>query len=94
MGNTPSRCTVSQQGVFGLNRSWFYLTLWRGTPAEFTDDVTVEIQQAEPVQALVAVANAAEAAIERMTAAATEIASKDAYSMDIITETAVVWYVG
>jgi len=80
--------------VSGLGRAWFYLTLWRGTPAEFTDEAIVEIQQADAVQALIAAADAAEAGIERMTAAAADIASKDAFSMDIIKETAVVWYVG
>lgn len=70
------------------------MTLWRGTPAEFTDEIDVEIQQAEPVQALIATADAAEAGIERTTAAVADIASKDAYSMDIIKESAVVWYVG
>ena len=78
----------------GLVRAWFYLTLWRGTPAEFTDEIDVEIQRAEPVQALVAIADGAEAGIEQTTAAAADIASKDAYSMDIIKESAVVWYVG
>lgn len=94
MENTPSPYTVNRQGVSGLGRAWFYLTLWRGTPPEFTDDVTVEIQQAESAQSLIAVSDAAEAGIERTTAAAADIASKDAFSMDIIKETAVVWYVG
>lgn len=78
----------------GLGRAWFYLTLWRGTPAEFTDEIDVEIQQADPAQALIAVTNAAEAGIERIAAAAADIVSKDTIGMDIKTETAVVWYVG
>lgn len=94
MENTPSPYTVNRQGVSGLGRAWFYLTLWRGTPAEFTDDFDVEIQQSEPVQALVAVTDAAEAGIERITMAATNLMSEEQFDMDIIKETAVVWYVG
>lgn len=94
MGITPFPFTANRQGVSGLGKSWFYLTLWRGTPAEFTDEIDVEIQQAEPVQSIIVTADAAGADIERTTAAAVDIASKDAYSMDIIKESAVVWYVG
>lgn len=46
------------------------------------------------MQALITKADAAEADIDRTTAAAADIASKDAFNMDIIKETAVVWYVG
>lgn len=46
------------------------------------------------MQSIIATADAAGADIERTTAAAADIASKDAYSMDIIKESAVVWYVG
>ena len=84
----------NRQGVFGLSRSWFYLTLFRGTPAEFTDNVDAAIQQANPVQAIVAIAEAAEAGIEHMVSVVTDIVSKDTISMDINTETAVIWYVG
>lgn len=46
------------------------------------------------MQSIIVTADAAEAGIEQTMAAAVDIASKDAYSMDIIKETAVVWYVG
>lgn len=46
------------------------------------------------MQSIIATADAAGADIERTTAAAADIASKDAFNMDIIKETAVVWYVG
>ena len=94
MANTPSLFTVNQQGVFGLGRSWFYLTLWRGTPAEFTTEASTEIQKSTPAQALIAAADAAEASISRITTAVTDIISMDNFNMDITTETAVVWYVG
>lgn len=85
---------VNRQGVSGLGKSWFYLTLFRGTPPEFTTDADVEIQKASSAQAFIAVANAAEAGINRITTAVTDIISMDNFNMDIITETAVVWYVG
>lgn len=94
MGNTPSPCTGNQRGVSGLGRAWFYLSLWQGTPAEFTEEINVEIQDADPVNAFITKADTAEVGIERMTAAVADIAKKDAFNMDIITETAVVWYVG
>ena len=85
---------VNQQGVFGLSRSWFYLTLWRGTPAEFTDELDAELQNSSTAQALIAAAEAAETSINRITTAAANLISKEQLDMDIITETAVVWYVG
>ena len=93
MGNIPSRFTVNQQGVFGLS-SWFFLTLWRGTPAEFTEEIGAEIQQANPTQTIITMADAAGASIERVTTAVTDIVNMSVFNMDIITETAVVWYVG
>lgn len=46
------------------------------------------------MQAIIATADAAEAGIEQTTAAAADIASKEQFDMEIIKETAVVWYVG
>lgn len=85
---------VNRQGVFGLSKAWFYLTLFRGTPPEFTTDADVEIQKTSPAQALIAAADAAEAKINRITTAVADIISMDNFSMDLITETAVIWYVG
>ena len=85
---------VNRQGVFGLNRSWFHLTLWRGTPAEFTEEIGAEIQQASPAQAIITTAETTGASIERVTTAVTDIVNMSVFNMDIITETAVVWYVG
>ena len=94
MGSIPSQFMVNQQGVFGLSRSWFYLTLWRGTPAEFTEIIDVDIQQANPAQAIIAMADAVEAGVERITAAATDVVDMSVFNTVINTETAVVWYVG
>lgn len=46
------------------------------------------------MQGLIAMADAAEASINRITTIAANIMSKEQFDMDIITETAVVWYVG
>ena len=94
MESTPFPFTVNQQGVSGLGRAWFYLTLWRGTPAEFTEEINAEIYDVDPVNALIAKADTADVGIERMATAVANIAKKDAFNMDIITETAVVWNVG
>lgn len=77
-----------------MGKSWFYLTLWRGTPPEFTEEVAVNMQAASGVPASIATASWAESQIKTATAVATEIVTGRNAEAEIITRTEVVWLVG
>ena len=84
----PSAYTIKVSTASVLNPTRMY------DNTDDTTDADVEIQKSSPAQALIAAADAAEAGINRITAAVTDIISKDNFSMDLITETAVIWHVG
>ena len=76
-----------------MGRSWFYLTLWHGTPPEFTSEFNTQIKDAEQKAASVLIANTADAGISTVVSAAANIVGQELTGADIITSTEVVWYV-
>lgn len=77
-----------------MGKSWFYLTLWRGTPPEFTDFVDVALDTADGCGADITTAETAAQSIERMISANALIERIIPARADIIARTEVVWYVG
>lgn len=80
--------------MFGLSRSWFYLTLWRGTPPEFTSEYSAEIKDAEHGSAPVVTSSSADVNIKTMVAAVASMVCRELIGTDIQSTTEVVWYVG
>lgn len=77
-----------------MGQSWFYLTLWRGTPPEFTDEAEVEIVTASFPAASVETTSNAETEIKTSNSHEAEIVGSTLAAFDIITTTEVVWIVG
>lgn len=86
---------VSQQEVSGVSngRAWFYLTLWRGTPEDFTTSFTLDIAESETLAASIQTADHADALVAMLDTTEAEIAAWDAYSTHITKTTEVTWYV-
>lgn len=74
-------------------RSWFYLTLWHGTPPEFTSEFDAQIADADSASAFIHTASVAESNIETAASYAANIRSRDAVGAEITTVTEVVWRV-
>lgn len=83
----------NRQGVFGVSRSWFYLTLWRGTPPEFTTSVDAQIEDASSAVAHIKMEDGMNTDISTTASLSTYIRSRESIGTDIITTTEVVWYV-
>lgn len=75
------------------SRSWFYLTLWRGTPEEFTTSFALDISESESLDASIPSSNHADALVAVLDTAEAEIAAGDAHSTHITKTTEVTWYV-
>ena len=86
-----------------MGRSWFYLTLWRGTPPEFTEYIEREIESARVLNTFIVSSDGVKSSIETMSSLYSDItkqrsvnvdiADHEKVSTDIITVTEVVWYV-
>ena len=76
-----------------MSRSWFYLTLWNGTPPEFTEEIDINIQELDAFDASVRRTNAAQTNIMTGAAFTSNIRSREAIDTDVVTSTGVVWYV-
>ena len=74
-------------------KSWFYLTLWRGTPPEFTSEFDVKVAQADHASVLIHPADEAEANIETASSSIAQIHERETTGADVITTTEVVWRV-
>lgn len=75
-------------------RSWFYLTLWRGTPPEFTSEFAAQIGDIDSAFASIKTADTAESRITTSFSGDAAIPRTDAVRGDIITTTEVTWRVG
>lgn len=75
-------------------RSWFYLTLWRGTPPEFTTEIDATIGDVDRAFASIKTAEAAESSIATTYSGNAVIHRADAVGVDVITITEVIWRVG
>ena len=86
-----------------MGRSWFYLTLWHGTPPEFTEYINQEIDTSKILNTFIVDADGYRSEIDTTSALYSEITTRrsvnvdiidrEEVSTDIITVTEVVWYV-
>ena len=74
--------------------SWFYLTLWRGTPPEFTSEAEVEIHENSYAGAFIARSTETQAEIKTTDSHAVQVVESEQAVCDVITTTEVVWLVG
>lgn len=78
----------------GLSRAWFYLTLWNGTPPEFTEDFDVNIQERDAIDANVQTESTADVIIVTCSPFVVDIQSRNEADVDVVMSTGVIWYVG
>ena len=85
----------NRQGVSGVNngRAWFYLTLWHGTPEDFTTSFSHNIAEEETLASSIQSADYTGALIALLDTAEAEIAALGAYQTHINKTTEVTWYV-
>lgn len=74
-------------------RSWFYLTLFNGSPPNATDYVEVDIAEMEAVGMEVATTDVVSSDIHMLDSFDPVVSHADAISVDISTITEVVWRV-
>lgn len=92
-----------RQEVFGVGRSWFYLTLWHGTPPEFTEYIEKELEQVKVLNTFIVSTDGVRSSIDTVSSLYSDITKhrsvnvdikdREEVSTDIITVTEVVWYV-
>ena len=75
-------------------RSWFYLTLWRGSPPEFTSEADVLIETVEDAAAGIQHETNCNASVIRKDSGRALIEKTTNIDIDVITKTEVVWLVG
>lgn len=74
-------------------RSWFYLTLFNGSPPNATDYVDVDIAERETIGTEVEKINAASADVDMLDSVDTMVSHADAIGVEITMLTEVVWRV-
>ena len=75
-------------------KSWFYLTLWKGTPTEFTDYIDAQLGAMDSSGVAITTTDRAAQNIERMTSGDALIDRLASATADITARTEVVWNVG
>ena len=85
---------VNRQGVFGLAKSWFYLTLWRGTPPEFTTNLSAKVQALNGMDSDIQTSQLLNAKVTIADMAEASIGNKTEAEASIVMNTGVVWHVG
>ena len=75
-------------------QSWFYLTLWRGTPPEYTDEANVVISQTASLEADIQESDAVRADIGADLRGDVEIIETDTETISITQTMEVIWIVG
>ena len=76
-----------------MSKSWFYLTLWHGTPPEFTSEFDVEISDTSPVDAMIRRADDMDTELNTTASLSADIRSRETIGTELIKTTEVVWYV-
>ena len=74
-------------------RSWFYLTLFNGSPTNATEYVDVDIAEREVVGTEVATADVVSSDVDLLDAYDSQISRTDTFGVDIILTTEVIWRV-
>lgn len=77
-----------------MGKSWFYLTLWQGTPPEFTDYATAVLDTEASSGTEIATTSSTASSVERTTSGNALIERNKPARVDITARTEVVWYVG
>lgn len=74
--------------------SWFYLTLWHGTPPEFTSEAEIEIGVTSNAPARICTSDNTYMGIVTDNDALASIRGETSADTDVITTSEVIWYVG
>ena len=74
-------------------RSWFYLTLFNGSPANATEEVDVDITEREIVGTEVETTDVVSSVVDLLDAYDSQISRADTFGVDIILTTEVIWRV-
>lgn len=74
-------------------RSWFYLTLFNGSPANATEYVDVDITEREIVGTEVVTLDAVQNAVDLLDSFDSMVSHADTFGVDIILTTEVIWRV-
>lgn len=74
-------------------RSWFYLTLFNGSPPNVTEYVDVDITEREIVGTEVETTNVLSSDVDLLDAYDSQISRADTFGVDIILTTEVIWRV-
>lgn len=77
-----------------MAKSWFYLTLWRGTPPEFTDNLGADIAEAENVAVGIQRTDNLASEISTALSVISNVISRSDIDTDVTTTTEVIWHVG
>lgn len=77
-----------------MGKSWFYLTLFRGTPPEMTEAINVQIARHDDASAEIQKLNEASASVETRFDENVSIVKTESADATITKVTEVVWYVG
>lgn len=75
------------------NKSWFYLTLWRGTPPEFTESVDAKIKKSDSANAFIKTMDTANSEIGKSDPLLSDVSVCLSFDAEIIKRTKVVWHV-
>ena len=75
------------------NQSWFYLTIWHGTPADFRTEYSIDVCEAQNAVAEIGLLESASSEIQRNSFGAVDISTQHNAHADITIKTEVVWYV-
>lgn len=74
-------------------RSWFYLTLFNGSPPNVTEYVDVDIAEREAVGTEVETTDVLSSDVDLLDAYDSQISRADTFGVDIILTTEVIWRV-
>lgn len=74
-------------------RSWFYLTLFNGSPPNVTEYVDVDIAEREAVGTEVVTLDAVQNAVDMLDSIDSMVSRADTFGVDIILTTEVIWRV-
>lgn len=76
-----------------MSRSWFYLTLWHGTPEDFTTRADVEIQEHNFALAIIEKTDTIESKIADTLKLSSNVQEQENFTEKISMATEVLWYV-
>lgn len=77
-----------------MAKSWFYLTLWRGTPREFTEEFGADIAETEKATIKIQKTDSLASEISTAHSVISAVITECDVGTDITTTTGVTWYVG